>query len=120
MSDFLFEALTTAQINDAVIRGKIAAAIYNKRVQLKMTQKEFANHLNVTQGMVSKWENPNYSFTITSLVELMDKLDIPFNVYINDTPAIKKQSRTLPYILQSDSLWKFSGTEKVNKDTEVA
>ncbi|MCQ2461817.1 MAG: helix-turn-helix domain-containing protein [Clostridia bacterium] len=89
MCDLLPDNLTDVQIKDSVIREKIAAAIYNKRMAMGLTQKEFADFLNVSQGMISKWENLCYSFTVSSLFDLMDRLSIPCEIYIDSKPAEK-------------------------------
>ncbi|CBK75268.1 Helix-turn-helix [Butyrivibrio fibrisolvens 16/4] len=54
-----------------------------------MTQKEFADFMGVTQGMVSKWESREYNFTIKSLNEICAKLGLECNVdiYSENTKA---------------------------------
>lgn len=46
-----------------------------------MTQKEFAKHIKVSQGMISKWEGGDYNFSIKSLAEFAEKLDM--ELYVN-------------------------------------
>lgn len=74
----LFPELTTAEKKYNYVAADIAVKIRNRRKELKLTQKQFAELLGVTQGMVSKWESADYNFTIESLVELFDKLNITF------------------------------------------
>ena len=64
----------------AQILGEISAAIVKKRLELGMTQKEFAKYVGVSQGMVSRWEGGDYNFTIRNLVELSTKLDLNLDV----------------------------------------
>ena len=45
-----------------------------------MTQKEFADYMGVTQGMVSKWESREYNFTIKSLNEICQKLGLSLSM----------------------------------------
>ena len=47
-----------------------------------MTQKEFAKFMGVTQGMVSKWESGDYNFTIESICNILEKLDLDCNFEI--------------------------------------
>lgn len=75
------DKLTLSDITSAKYLGKISAAIVKKRVDLKMTQKEFAKYLSVSQGMVSKWESGDYNFTVKNLAELSEKLNL--ELYIN-------------------------------------
>ena len=49
-----------------------------------MTQKEFAAFMGVTQGMVSKWESRDYNFTIRSLNEICEKLELDLCVELED------------------------------------
>ncbi len=41
-----------------------------------MNQKQFAEFMNVSQSMVSKWESTTYNFTIKSIISILTKLDI--------------------------------------------
>jgi transcriptional regulator with XRE-family HTH domain len=54
-----------------------------------MTQKEFADYMGVTQGMVSKWESREYNFTIKSLNEICQKLNLELYVSL-DKPRSKE------------------------------
>ncbi len=74
----LFPELTSAEKKYNYIAADIAVKIRSRRKELNLTQKQFAELLGVTQGMVSKWESADYNFTIESLVELFDKLNITF------------------------------------------
>ena len=48
-----------------------------------MTQKEFAKKLNVSQGMVSKWESEDYNFTIESLAQIAEKIRIESGNFVD-------------------------------------
>ncbi len=83
------ENISAADINASRYLGEISAAIVKKRMELNMTQKEFAKHIKVSQGMISKWEGGDYNFSIKSLAELAEKLDM--ELYVNlKSPRIKK------------------------------
>lgn len=64
--------------SDAI--AKISAAIILKRLDMGMTQKEFAAFMGVSQGMISKWESSDYNFTIESLSSICERLSIAFSV----------------------------------------
>lgn len=77
----LFEdKITLADINASKYLGKISAAIVQRRIELKMTQKEFATYVDVSQGMVSKWESGDYNFTVKGLTELAEKLNMELGI----------------------------------------
>lgn len=91
----LFSCLSDVEIKDTLARGSIAAMIANKRRKLNLNQKEFAKKLGVTQGMISKWENLEYSFTISKLLELMDKLNVDVEILL-DGKSITSSPQSTP------------------------
>lgn len=88
----LFEAfsdkLTTASLNAISLLSQISATISMERIQRKMKQKEFAKFMNVTQGMISRWESGDYNFTIRQLCEICEKLELtPYLEFKNNCVA---------------------------------
>ena len=89
------EGISEAEIKTTVELAKISAKIERCRLDLGMTQTEFANFMGVTQGMVSKWESRDYNFTIRSLNEICQKLDLTLSLsmqkpcFKNDYVVIK-------------------------------
>ena len=80
----LFEDdITIADIIASKLLGKVSASIVKKRIELHMTQKEFARYMNVSQGMVSRWEGGDYNFSIKTLAEIAEKLDLELAVNLN-------------------------------------
>ena len=75
--DNLTADLTTEDILFAGIKGIIAAEISVKRQSLGMNQKQFAEYMDVSQGMVSKWETGEANFTLQTLAKIAIKLDLP-------------------------------------------
>ncbi|MDF2540123.1 MAG: family transcriptional regulator, partial [Herbinix sp.] len=72
--------LTPADLIAARLLAKISSTIVKKRIDLNLTQKEFAEFLGVTQGMVSKWESEDYNFTIEALANICEKLDLKLDI----------------------------------------
>lgn len=58
----------------------IACEFINYRVKNKMSQKELAEKLQITQAMVSKLESGEYNPTVKMLFEIARKLSWKFNV----------------------------------------
>ena len=81
-STWMQDALTLAERESNKKKVDIAVAIFNKRKEKKMNQKEFAKFLGCTQGMVSKLESGECNLTIEKMDELFDKLDmrVSFNI----------------------------------------
>ena len=80
--------ISIADINASRYLGKISASIVKRRIELKMSQKEFAGYLGVSQGMISRWEGGDYNFSIKALSEIAEKLEL--ELYINLKPPVKK------------------------------
>lgn len=87
--DWLGEGLSQIEIKQTKELALIAAKIEFKRHELSMTQAEFAAKMGVSQGMVSKWESGEYNFTIATLNNICEKLDLIFE------PMIKEKERIL-------------------------
>lgn len=68
--------------------GEVSAAIVKRRVELGMTQKQFAQHMDVSQGMVSKWESSDYNFSIKTLAEIAAKVDMDLEVRLHKAKTI--------------------------------
>lgn len=59
------------------LQGMIAAEVEMKRTELGMNQKQFAQYMGVTQATVSKWESGDSNFTLSALIHIAAKLDLP-------------------------------------------
>ena len=84
---WLTDGIAEAEAKSIIELAKISAKIERRRLELNMTQKEFAAYMNVSQGMVSRWESREYNFTIKTLNEICQKLNL--------TPVIGKQNYTV-------------------------
>lgn len=61
----------------AGMQGLIAAEIAVKRHEKGMSQKDFAEYMEVSQGLVSRWEKGDCNFTLETLIKIASKLEIP-------------------------------------------
>lgn len=69
-------SMTPEETMLAGLQGVIAGTISMKRQLLGMTQKDLAEKLNVSQGLVSRWERAETNFTLESLVRIASALDL--------------------------------------------
>lgn len=69
--------LSPEELQLSALSGIICGEIVSQRLNRNMTQKQFAEFMGVSQGMVSKWESGDCNFTLQSLVHIAAKLDIP-------------------------------------------
>lgn len=56
-TSWVAEGLSDAEVKSLVELAKISARIERCRIEMGMTQKEFAEYMGISQGMVSKWES---------------------------------------------------------------
>lgn len=95
-ADWLTEGISDAEVKSIVELAKISARIERCRIELGMTQKEFAEYMGVTQGMISKWESREYNFTIKTLNEVCQKLNLTLEVYF-DRPCSKTDYKVVKW-----------------------
>lgn len=102
-ASWISEGISEAEIKTTIELARISAKIERCRLDLGMTQIEFAKFMGVTQGMVSKWESRDYNFTVRSLNEICQKLDLTLSVSIekpclrNDYIVIKWDEEKIKY-----------------------
>lgn len=72
----LSASLDDEELALSVFQGLISAEISYRRVKLGLSQKEFAERMGVSQGLVSRWENGDTNFTLSTLVKIASKLNI--------------------------------------------
>ena len=53
-TSWMAEGFTASEVKSTIQLAQISAKIERRRLELGMTQKEFADFMGVTQGMVSK------------------------------------------------------------------
>lgn len=83
------EELSASDILSAKVLSEISSDIMKYRMELGMTQKEFAKFMDVSQGMVSKWEGEDYNFSIKTLANIAAKLNLELSVRMKSTVMIK-------------------------------
>lgn len=88
------DTVTVSDIIASNVLGRISASIAKKRIQSNMTQKEFARYMCVSQGMVSKWEGGDYNFSIRTLADIAEKLDMELTVNLD----VKKRDIQVKHI----------------------
>lgn len=79
-TNWIAEGLSDAEIKTTVALAKISGQIERCRIDMHMSQKEFATYMGVSQSMVSKWENSEYNFTIEALNEICEKVNLTMTV----------------------------------------
>ncbi len=93
-TNWLTEGLTDAEVKTSVVLAKISASIERCRLDMGMTQKEFADFLGVTQSVISKWEGREYNFTIRTLNEICEKVNLVLSVSL-DKPGRKPNNEVI-------------------------
>lgn len=70
----------------------IACEFINFRVKNKMSQKDLAEKLQITQAMVSKLESGEYNPTVKMLFEIAQKLSWKFNIQFDSSTRSSEYS----------------------------
>jgi transcriptional regulator with XRE-family HTH domain len=83
-SDWLFESYSRSEFKSRKQLAIIAAKIQLKRIEKGLNQQEFAKVMGVSQGMISKWESGEYNFSVNTLTEICEKLNLEFTPLISD------------------------------------
>ncbi|MBQ7809699.1 MAG: helix-turn-helix transcriptional regulator [Clostridia bacterium] len=94
-NDWLIRGVGKEQLKTEKALAIIAAKIQLRRLELGMDQKEFAKHMGVSQGMVSRWESGNYNFTISTLISICEKLELSFEPEIK---TIKEKKDNIVFV----------------------
>ena len=79
-----FSELSQEDKMEADLLADIAIQIHTRRMEMGMSQAEFAKFNKVTQAMVSKWESGEYNFTIQKLAEVFANIGLSFTVDIGE------------------------------------
>ena len=83
-----FSELSAEDKAEADMKAEIAVHIHKKRIDMNMTQTEFADFMGVSQSMVSKWESGEYNFSVCNLSRLMYTLGLKIEI----VPVIERLS----------------------------
>lgn len=83
-SDWLVKSFTHQEFKHRKQLSIIASRIQLRRIEKGMNQKEFAKMMGVTQGMISKWESGEYNFSIDTLSQICEGLELEFTPYIRE------------------------------------
>ncbi|MEN6420218.1 MAG: helix-turn-helix transcriptional regulator [Clostridiaceae bacterium] len=82
LASYIEANLTKATIAGEIAKAEIASEIMKSRLKKGMNQKEFAQYMNVSQAMISKWESGECNFSISTICEICDKLSLVFSIEI--------------------------------------
>ena len=96
--DMLSEGMSAEDMLFAHYASDIAVAITTNRNSLGLTQKEFAEKIGKSQTLISKWENADCNFTLKTLIEIAQALDLTLNVSFTSS-KMKKSKQTSPHII---------------------
>ncbi len=90
------DSVTPEDILSSKLMSQISSAIVKERLKLRMTQAEFAKHINVSQALVSRWERGNCNFSIKKIVEIASALNLDVNISFCNA-SLKLQSKSMDY-----------------------
>lgn len=74
VTTWLTELFTPEEIMAGDIQTQIAVSIQRKRKERNLSQKQLAEQLGVSQGMISRWENGEENLTIETIAKIAQAL----------------------------------------------
>ena len=80
VGDNLFTKLSDEEIQYNKLMGSIAGQLYLERIKRNMSQKEFAEMLNVKQSLISRWESGGNNFTFHQVAKIFSKLGLKVDI----------------------------------------
>lgn len=80
VGDNLFTELSDEEIQYNRLMGSIAGQLYLERIKRNMSQKEFAEILNVKQSLISRWESGDNNFTFHQVAKIFSRLGLEVDI----------------------------------------
>lgn len=90
------ESLSASDILAAKVNSQISACITKERLKLHMNQAEFAQHINASQSLISRWESGDYNFSIKKIAEIASSLNLDVNFSFRDI-SFRKEGNSVVY-----------------------
>ena len=88
------EHLSVADLTASRLLSGLSSTIVKNRIDMGITQKEFAEYMGVSQSMVSKWESADYNFSVKALAEIASKLDLDITVRMYKSKIVEMSSES--------------------------
>ena len=88
--DSAFGNLTLSDIIEADMMVAISERLTKKRVEMGLSQKEFAKMLGISQGMLSRYEKGANNFSVKTLAKVFGELGIHISLDFSE----KEKSET--------------------------
>ncbi len=96
----LTENMSAEEVALSALQGIIAAEISMRRQELGMSQKDLAEKLGVSQGLVSRWERAETNFTLETLVRIASVLDLNIqSPIVPRPPLVYSEGKSNLYVL---------------------
>ncbi len=108
-------SLKSSDILHSKLMAQISTAITKERIKLHMTQSEFADHIDVNQSLISRWEKGTYNFSLKKLSEIASKLNLDVNIMFFNI----SEHKTLDFFSEpfvSGKIIRYSNKEKNNPE----
>ena len=94
LAEAISQTLSSSDIAAAKQLAKISSVIVSNRLERGMNQKQFAEFVGASQGMISKWESGEYNFTVETLANICEKLNLDFDVNLSSRWTVSKGGKS--------------------------
>lgn len=80
--DLFSDVLTPEDILSAKLMTQFSNAITTERLALNLSQEDFAEHIGVSQSLISRLECGDYNFSFNKAAEITAKLNLNIDLKI--------------------------------------
>lgn len=107
------ETISPADVLSSKLRAQVSSIITKERLKLKMTQSQYAKHIDVKQSQISRWEHGDYNFSLDKIADIAAKLNLDINITSTSIPyktieLSKSNRQSYIYILKPGNFAKSS------------
>ena len=82
----ILKGIPLADVIKNKIISEVSTQLMSRRLDLDMTQEQFAKHINISQSLLSKYENGTENLTAKSIGDILGKLRL--SVELKCTPIM--------------------------------
>ena len=119
-TSWLSQGMTEEEIKKIKLLAMIASNIELRRKEMRLNQKEFAKRMGVSQGMVSRWESGEYNFSVSTLQDICQKLDLEFEPVFLDKNYYQEEQYKVVSLTGRNTSKDFTIDKSLLEEMEIA
>jgi len=114
----ILKSIPLADVIKNKIISEVSTQLMSRRLDMAMTQEQFASHINISQSLLSKYENGTENLTAKSIGDILGKLSLSVDirctqimtdVIVENTKTHQINNNTVYFITVNDSEYARAG-----------